>query len=69
VSCQHNSLTGCSDCNARAIERENARLREELARYRAALEWYATVPRDDDGATMPLDRGERARAALEKEKT
>ncbi len=29
-----------------------------------ALRWYATVPRDDDGATMPLDLGERARSAL-----
>lgn len=30
MSCQHNSLTGCSDCNARALDRENDRLRAAL---------------------------------------
>ena len=48
------------------------RAEAEVARLREVLRFYADAPRDEDGATMPLDMGERARAALadsEKEET
>jgi len=40
--------------------------RARVAELEAVLTWYATAPRDEDGATMPLDMGERARTVLAK---
>ena len=47
------------------IERAN-KAEARVAELEAVLTWYATAPRDEDGATMPLDTGERARAVLAK---
>jgi hypothetical protein len=38
MGCQHNSLTGCVDCNARHTERENVQLRADLAAANARAE-------------------------------
>lgn len=49
------------------IDREGREAAEaRVAELEAVLTWYATAPRDEDGATMPLDTGERARAVLAK---
>lgn len=53
----------CPTCHS-GVPHGTIKLHARIAELEKALEWYATVPRDDEGATMPLDTGERALVAL-----
>lgn len=50
----------CTNCGIDQVQY----LHDRIAELEKVLHWYAIVARDDEGATMPLDTGERARAAL-----